>query len=326
MQIILFRHGDFYDWETETQINFDAVRSAVTIGSYDGVHLGHRAILAKLVKSAKKQGLRSVLITFEPHPRLILRREKKRPLKLITTLEEKKTLLAPLGLDVVLVLEFDKAFSEIPAQTFVKDILIKRVGLADIVIGYDHNFGKDRQGTIQTLHSLSQLYGFTVEETEEQLVHGKHVSSTIIRGLLEAGEIDEVNHLLGRPFRLTGKVVEGFKVGRTIGFPTVNLDIANPYKLIPKSGVYVADVSINGICYRSMMNIGFKPTVTSEHKLTIEAHILNFNKDLYGRTLSFALLYKIRDEIKFVNLDALKTQLESDKRVAAAFQREFTCF
>ncbi|NTV47239.1 MAG: bifunctional riboflavin kinase/FAD synthetase [Chlorobiales bacterium] len=325
MQVVQYRHDDLYDWGSDAKANFGVVRSAITIGSYDGVHAGHRKIIARLVKSAKRAGLRSILITFEPHPRMVLRKEGMPLLKLLTTFEEKKSLLAPLGLDVVVVIEFTKEFAKTSAETFVKDILVKKLGLADIVIGYDHGFGKDRQGTIETLEALSKVYGFGIEITEEQLMDGKHLSSTAVRHLLEEGLIEEANHFLQTPYLLTGKVVLGDRLGHQIGFPTANLAIQNPHKLIPKCGVYVADVSIDGVCYRSMMNIGYRPTINDDHQLSIEAHILKFDGDLYGKELRFAILSRIREEKKFSGLDALKAQLAKDKEVAEAFVREFTC-
>lgn len=325
MQVVRYRHDDLYEWGSDAKANFGVIRSAITIGSYDGVHAGHRKIITRLVKSAKWAGLRSLLITFEPHPRLVLRKEGMPPLRLLNTFEEKRLLLEPLGLDVVVMLEFTKEFAKTSAETFVKDILVKKLGLADIVIGYDHGFGKDRQGTIETLQSLSAVYGFGIEITEEQLMDGKHLSSTAVRHLLEEGLIEEANHFLEMPYPLTGKVIKGSRIGHQIGFPTVNLDIQNPHKLIPKGGVYIADVLVDGFCYRSMMNIGYRPTINDDHQLSIEAHILKFSGDLYGKELRFAMLSRIRDEQKFSSLDALKAQLEKDKQVAGAYTREFTC-
>ncbi|NTW48266.1 MAG: bifunctional riboflavin kinase/FAD synthetase [Chlorobiales bacterium] len=325
MQVVQYRHDDLYEWGSDAKANFGVVRSAITLGSYDGVHAGHRKIITRLVKSAKRVGLRSILITFEPHPRLVLRKEGTPLLKLLTTFDEKRSLLAPLGLDVLVVIEFTKEFAKTSAETFVKDILVKKLGLADIVIGYDHGFGKDRQGTIETLQALSKVYGFGIEITEEQLMDGKHLSSTAVRQLLEDGLIEEANHFLQTPYCLTGNVIKGDRLGHQIGFPTANLEIQSPHKLIPKSGVYVADVLIDGVCYRSMMNIGYRPTVNDDHQLSIEAHILKFDGDLYGRQLRFAMLSRIRDEKKFSNIDALKAQLERDKQIAGAYVQEFTC-
>lgn len=325
MHVVHYRNGDLYEWGSDAKANIGVVRSAITIGSYDGVHAGHRKIIARLVQSAKRAGLRSILITFVPHPRLVLRKEGKPQLKLLTTFDEKRVLLGPLGLDVVVVLEFTKEFAKTSAETFVKEILVKRLGLADIVIGYDHGFGKDRQGTIETLQALSKVYGFGIEITEEQLMDGKHLSSTVVRHLLEDGLIEEANHFLQSPFLLSGKIVLGDRLGHQIGFPTANLELENPNKLIPKSGVYIADVAIDGVCYRSMMNIGYRPTINDDHQLSIEAHILKFDGDLYGKKLRFALLSRIREEQKFSGIEALKAQLAKDKEAAEAYVGEFTC-
>jgi riboflavin kinase/FMN adenylyltransferase len=278
-----------------------------------------------MVKSARRQGFRSILITFEPHPRLVLKNPNSQPTQLLTTFEEKRQLLGPLGLDVLLVIEFNEKLASTTPQEFVKNFLVKKLGMADIVIGYDHGFGKNRKGTIDTLLDLAYLYGFGVEVTEEQLIDGKHVSSTIIRNLINSGDIESANQLLSVPYLLTGLVVEGAKLGRTIGFPTANINDIAPHKLIPANGVYIADVMIENVCYRSMMNIGYKPTVTSKHELTIEAHVLNYNGELYGKKLLFSILKRIRDEIKFSSLDALKTQLEKDRNEAKAFKNPFAC-
>ncbi len=326
MQIIRYSKNDFYSWDSHQQLNFDAVRSAITIGSYDGVHLGHRKIISKMVKRAKQHGFRSILITFEPHPRLVLKNPKNDPTFLLTTFEEKQKLLSNLGLDVLLVVEFDKQVAATTPHDFVKEFLVKKLGLADILIGFDHGFGKDRRGTIDTLIELSKLYGFAVEVTEEQLNHGHHISSTIIRRLISSGDIEEANQLLTAPYLLIGNVVEGAKIGKTIGFPTANIGGIDQHKLIPANGVYIADVLIDSECHRSMMNIGFKPTVSKKHILTVEAHVLNFNGNLYGKKLLFSILKRIRNEIKFSSLEDLKSQLEKDRLKAEAFQNPFSCF
>lgn len=326
MQIIRYSNNDFYSWDSQHQINFDAVRSAITIGSYDGVHYGHRKIITKMVKSAKRQGFRSILITFEPHPRLVLKNADHKPTQLLTTFDEKQKLLSALGLDVLLVIEFNTKIAATTPQDFVKNFLVKRLGMADIVIGYDHGFGKNRKGTIDTLLDLSTLYGFGVEVTEEQLNSGHHVSSTVVRQLIKSGQIEEANELLTVPYLLTGQVVEGAKIGRSIGFPTANIGNIAEHKLIPANGVYIADVQIDESCYRSMMNIGYKPTVTQLHQLTVEAHILNFEGNLYGKKLLFSILSRIRDEKKFSSLDELKLQLEKDKMKAMAYKNAFSCF
>lgn len=290
--------------------------AAITIGSFDGVHLGHRHLLGRLLGRAKEEHLQAVVITFEPHPRTVVAKPNATPLRLLTTLEEKVALLSTLGIDTLIVIEFTKAFSELSPDAFVEEILLREFGLAAMVIGYDHRFGKDRKGSMQTLEQLSEKHGFLIEMVEEFSLEGRHISSTEIRRMLSTGQIYEANTLLGSPYRLTGRVVYGDQRGRLIGFPTANLTIPHPLKLIPQAGVYAADVMIADTRYRAMVNIGYRPTISDTQQLSIEAHLLNFSGDLYGTTLTLELLHRLRDEQKFPSLEALKEQLEADRRLA----------
>ncbi len=317
------RDGVFSQFDTDCPKPFERKASAVTIGTYDGVHLGHRAIISTLVSDAKARGWRSVVITFEPHPRLVLGKTNGAPIFLLSTLNEKLRILETLGVDCVIVIHFTKEFSETPAETFVEEVLVEKIGLAEIVIGYDHMFGKNRGGSFETLVRLAKKHHFTVLQIPEQKVDKHHLSSTAIRRFLEAGEIENANKLLGAPYQLSALVVEGDKRGRTIGFPTANL-LPPKEKLIPKIGVYAVEVEVDEKRYRAMMNIGMRPTVQSQASLSLEVHLLEFNGDLYGKELTVRFLARLRDEQKFSSLDALKAQLERDKAAAQRLSSEFS--
>ncbi len=318
-----FRNGVLSQFDTEQPKPFERKASAVTIGTYDGVHLGHRAIIATLVSDAKARGLRSVVITFEPHPRLVLGKTNGAPIFLLSTLDEKLHVLESLGVDCVIVIHFTKEFSETPAETFVEDVLVKQIGLAEIVIGYDHMFGKNRGGSFETLARLAEKHHFAVRQIPEQKVDEHHLSSTAIRRFLESGEIEHANKLLGSPYQLSAVVIEGDKRGRTIGFPTANL-LPPTAKLIPKIGVYAVEVEVENKRYSGMMNIGTRPTVQAQSSVAIEAHLLEFNGDLYGKELTVRFLARLRDEQKFSSLDALKAQLERDKRAVQSLFSEMS--
>jgi riboflavin kinase / FMN adenylyltransferase len=320
MDVFRYRNNALLDFHFQPTL-FHKTASAISIGTYDGLHLGHRAILSTLVADARRRGLRSMVITFEPHPRMVLGKTGGAPIHLLTTLGEKLPMFESLGIDAVIVIDFTKTFSETSAETFITEFLISQIGLGEIVIGYDHMFGKDRNGSLTTIMPLAEKYGFSVKVIEEQKVLDKHLSSTAIRRALETGNIEDANALLGSAYRLTGRVSEGDKRGRTIGFPTANL-VVPPEKLLPKNGVYVCDTDVNGKTYRGMLNIGFRPTVKKEPILSVEAHLINFDGNLYGETLSLRLLNRLRDEKKFGNLDELTRQLNQDKALAAGFREK----
>jgi len=318
-----FRNGVLSQLDTERPKPFERKASAVTIGTYDGVHLGHRAIISTLVSDAKSRGLRSVVITFEPHPRLVLGKTNGSPIFLLSTLEEKLSALESLGVDCVIVIHFTKEFSETSAETFVEEVLVEKIGLAEIVIGYDHMFGKNRGGSFETLVRLAEKHHFAVRQIPEQKVDEHHLSSTAIRRFLESGDIENANKLLGAPYQLSALVIEGDRRGRTIGFPTANL-LPPTAKLIPKIGVYAVEVEVGEKRYRAMMNIGTRPTVQTQSGVSLEVHLLDFNGDLYGKTLTVRFLTRLRDEQKFSSLDALKAQLERDKVAAQRLSPEFS--
>jgi riboflavin kinase/FMN adenylyltransferase len=283
---------------------------ALTIGTFDGVHIGHKQIIKRLVKQAKKKDLLSVVLTFFPHPRMILQKES--DIRLIDTLNEKQKLLEDLGIDVLVVHPFSKIFSRQLADEFIRNILVNTFHIAHLIIGYDHRFGRNREATIDDLINAGETYGFSVEKIEAQEIASVNVSSTKIRLAIEAGDIQKANNYLNRPFKITGKVIKGAEIGRTIGFPTANLHITEEYKLLPADGVYFVRAKHKGKTIFGMMNIGFRPTVNGK-KRSYEVHFFNFNEDLYKQFISVELLDQIRQEKAFLTLDELKQQLTLDK-------------
>jgi riboflavin kinase / FMN adenylyltransferase len=285
----------------------------VTIGTFDGVHYGHQKIIEKLVAEAKKASKKSVLLTFFPHPRMVL--QKDASLELINTIEERAYLLEKTGLDYLIIHPFSKEFSRTTALEFVRDILVNQLNISKLIIGYDHHFGKNREGNITQLTEYSHLYDFTVEEIPVQDIDDVSVSSTKIRRALHAGNLKTANNYLGYYFMLNGNVVNGKKLGGKIGYPTANIDVKETYKLIPKTGVYVVKSTIEKNTVFGMMNIGNRPTVNGNHQ-TIEVHFFDFNQDLYDKNLTIELLYFLRDEQKFDSVDLLIHQLKKDEQTA----------
>jgi riboflavin kinase/FMN adenylyltransferase len=286
-------------------------RAAVTIGTFDGVHVGHQQILKRVVKQAREIQGQSVVVTFWPHPRLILNPED-RSLRLINTFEEKANLLEEAGIDHLVAIPFTKSFSEMRREDFVRNILIEKLHTKRLIIGYDHRFGKGREGDFQFLKDHEIDFGFKVEEISKQEVDDIAVSSTKIRKALQEGDLRLANSYLGKPFTLSGHVIEGNRLGRTIGFPTANLFVDAPYKLIPADGVYAGTLRQKGKVYACMVNIGRRPTIGDE-KHSVEVHILDFEDNLYGKKLVVSIHYRMREERKFEDLEALREQLESDK-------------
>ncbi|KGL62385.1 bifunctional riboflavin kinase/FAD synthetase [Polaribacter sp. Hel1_85] len=288
-------------------------KTYVTIGTFDGVHFGHQKIIEKLVLEAKKANKKSVLLTFFPHPRMVL--QKDNSLELINTIEERAELLKKTGLDYLIIHPFSKEFSRMTALEFVRDILVNQLNISKLIIGYDHHFGKNREGNIVQLTEYSHLYDFTVEEIPAQDIDDVSVSSTKIRRALSEGNLKTANNYLGYNFMLTGNVVNGKQLGGKIGYPTANIDIKESYKLIPKTGVYVVKSIINTTEVFGMMNIGNRPTVDGSYQ-TIEVHFFDFNQDLYNQNLTIELLYFLRDEEKFSAIEALIEQLKKDEQTA----------
>ena len=285
-------------------------QTIVTIGTFDGVHLGHIGIINRLVETAREKNCDSLILTFFPHPRMVL--SKQNDLFLLNTLEEKVALLEKSGLDYLVIHPFDEAFSRLEAEEFVKTILVDRFNVKKIIIGHDHRFGRNRAADINDLKLFGAKYNFEVSQIEAQEVDNVSVSSTKIRKALSDGDVALANSYLGYDYFLTGTVVQGKQLGRTIGYPTANLQIDEPYKMLPKFGVYAVASVIDGKKVYGMMNIGNKPTVDGQDT-TVEVNFFNFDANLYGLKLQISCLYRIRDEHKFGSVQLLKEQLDIDK-------------
>ncbi len=286
--------------------------SVVTVGTFDGVHLGHRQIFKTLNEISISGNLRKVAVTFEPHPRIVLSGDKPE-VKILTTSGEKLRYLEELGVDVVYIIEFTRKFAETSAVDFYKDYLLGKIGLSHLVIGYDHSFGKNREGTFDTIKGLSAEHNFGYTKVEQYSVGNEIVSSSLIRKYLNTGQIDAATKLLGYNYSVDGKVISGDKRGQKIGFPTANIKVENTHKLIPAVGVYAVKVNIDFVTYYGMMNIGFRPTVKEKGSLLPEIHIFDFNEDIYGKEISVEFLSFIREEKKFNSIEELKLQLQKDK-------------
>lgn len=291
-------------------------RTIVTIGTFDGVHIGHQKILERLIFDAKEHDKKSVLLTFFPHPRMVLQKDVK--IELINTIEEKALLLENMGLDYLIIHPFSKEFSRLTALDFVRDILVNQLKTSKLVIGYDHHFGKNREGNIDQLREYSPLYDFDIEEISSQDIDNVSISSTKIRRALHEGNLKTANRFLGYHFTVNGTVVNGKRLGGKIGFPTANINVEESYKLIPKTGVYVVRSLINGSFVNGMMNIGYRPTVDGKHQ-TIEVHFFDFNQDLYHQKVTVELLYFLREEQKFDSVEDLIAQLKKDKETSLQF-------
>ena len=289
-------------------------KPVATIGMFDGVHQGHKEILSLLKKKADEINGETVVISFWPHPRMIF--EGNNSLRLLTTMDEKVYLLNKEQIKHFVILPFNRDFANIPYQEFVSDILVNKLKIHTLIVGYNHQFGKNREGNFDRLKDLSKKFNFNVQKLDPHLVNQEKVSSSIIRESLEIGNIDQANDYLGYDFNFTGFVVEGKRKGRGIGFPTANLFIREPYKLIPGTGVYAVKVKLAGEIYQGMMNIGYRPTIVEDNKQkSIEVNIFNINKDLYGKELTIFVLEKTRDEIKFGTIQELITQLHKDEEI-----------
>ena len=289
-------------------------KTIITIGTFDGVHLGHKVILDRLHKIAKKTKYKSILLTFFPHPRHVLQKDDQE-MKLINTLNERQELLKKAELDNLIMHQFTKEFSRIKSANFVRDILVEKLNVHTLVIGYDHHFGRNRQGSIPELKVLAKLYDFNIEMISPQLFQDVTVSSTKIRQLLEKGKIEKANHYLGYDFFINGEVVQGNGIGNTIGFPTANILIKNKWKLFPADGVYAVKVNIDNRSLKGMINIGKKPTVGGKDK-SLEVHIFDFSNNIYGKEIKVRFIRRIRDEKRFEDLEGLKKQLFIDKNRA----------
>jgi riboflavin kinase/FMN adenylyltransferase len=288
-------------------------KAVITIGTFDGVHLGHLKLIGQLLNEAETIGGTGVLITFYPHPKQVIVSDKK-PIYILNTLSEKSELLEKAGIEQLVVVPFDKAFSEQPAEEYIRHFLVNAFHPHTIIIGYDHRFGKNRTGDYHLLEAYAPEYGYTVKEIPERILKDITISSTRIREALHKGDIEVANSFLGYPYFFNGTVVEGNKLGRTIGFPTANLEMADEDKLIPANGVYTVEVVVGNRerPYHGMMNIGNRPTVGGTHRV-IEVNIFNFEEMIYGQNIKVSVTSKIRDEIRFNGLEELKLQLGKDK-------------
>ena len=285
--------------------------SVVTIGTFDGVHIGHQKIIKRIVEIAKKKDLQALVLTFFPHPKMVVQNDSN--IKLINTIDEKAKQLESMGVNHLVIKKFTKSFSRLSALEYVRDVLVNKLKVKHIIVGYDHHFGRNRTANIEDLKEYGDFYGFEVTEIMPQEVDDVAVSSTKIRNALFKGDIKNANKFLGYNFLLTGKVKKGRGIGSTINFPTANINIEEPYKLIPHSGVYLIKAMIKDVYFFGMMNIGNNPTVSEDNRTNIEVHFFDFNNDIYGEVIKVELLDYLRNEIKFPSVLALKEQLKKDE-------------
>jgi riboflavin kinase/FMN adenylyltransferase len=288
----------------------------VTIGRFDGVHIGHKKLIERLKNIAKENFGQTVIITFNPSPEEVLYAVEGKTIRLLNIQKEKEELLRNLGIDYLLVIPFTEAFSKITSKDFILDYLVDKIHLKELVVGFSHNFGYDREGDFLQLNTLGKKYGFRVNEIPMEDIQKRNITAVKIRKFLKDGLIREANELLGYPYSISGEVIQGNQIGRTIGFPTANINVKDTYKnkLIPKQGVYAVLIKCKENNYRGMANIGYRPTLKLEkHELTTEVYIFNFSKKIYGERLSIYFVERIRDEVKFDGLEQLKEQLEKDE-------------
>ncbi|PJJ09949.1 riboflavin kinase/FMN adenylyltransferase [Flavobacterium sp. 1] len=294
----------------------NAKKTILTLGTFDGVHFGHKKILEKVTQNTENKKYESLVLTFFPHPRMVLQEDS--GIKMLNTIDEKVALLKQIGIQNLVIHPFDESFSRLTAEEFVKNILVDKFHIHKIIIGHDHRFGRNRTANIDDLKRFGEQYGFEVEEISAQEIKEVSVSSTKIRHALDEGNMALANEYLGYSYSLTGIVAKGRQLGRTIGFPTANLKIEENFKLIPKNGVYIVKSIIGSKTVLGMMNIGFNPTVDGKNQ-TIEINYFDFEDDLYDQKITVSILKRIRDEEKFDSVDHLKAQLEKDKNTALAF-------
>lgn len=289
--------------------------TVLTVGTFDGVHAGHRAIIDRVAAKAREQNARSIIVTFDPHPRDIINPGDS-GIKLLTTLQERSEILKELGIDILLVIPFDRDFSLLSSEEFIRDIIYEKIGVREFVIGYDHHFGRNREGTIDTIKRLGKELGFGASVVSKREVGEKTVSSTAIRNCIsDEGDVKQAAEFLERPYRLNGTVVHGDKRGKQIGYPTANIKPEHYKKIIPKDGVYAVKIRIEDSWYDGMMNIGHRPTFEGEAQ-TLEVHIFNFSQEIYGMEVQVRFYERIRDELKFDGIDELKNQLKKDEIAA----------
>lgn len=290
--------------------------TVLTIGTFDGIHEGHKVLFKKLKKYSSDNNLRNLVVTFYPHPRMVISDFN---IKLVTTLDEKLELISQLGIENLLVLEFSKIFSEQSSEEFITKVVCNKIGVKHIIIGHDHRFGKDRSGNDNELIELGSKNNFTVECVDPIKSEEEIISSTKIRNAILDGNIEKANKFLGRNYCLHGTVVKGVSRGRILGFPTANIEVENKNKLIPKNGVYVVKALVEGEVVYGVMNVGLRPTFADTLSVVIEVHLFDFNKDVYGKIVKIDLLKRIRDEKRFNNKEELIYQIGKDKKEAIQF-------
>jgi riboflavin kinase / FMN adenylyltransferase len=292
--------------------------SIVTVGTFDGIHLGHRKIISDLQEIKNEKNLRSVVVTFNPHPQIILK-NKHKEIKLLSTTEEKLYEFEKLGVDLVYILNFTREFAEISAEDFYRNYLIEKIGLTDIVFGYDHNFGKNREGNYETLKDFSKKYGIDVHKVDEFKINGDRINSTTIRNLLKDGDVEKASSLLGNNYYFSGKIVYGDRRGSTLGFPTANIIPLSEYKLIPKNGVYFVSAEVKNEKYFGMMNIGNRPTIAENDEIFLEVNLFDFDENIYDEIIKIDFIKFLREEKKFSSLDELVSQLKKDRETCNKF-------
>lgn len=291
-------------------------QTVVTIGTFDGVHIGHKAILNRLVQTARKENLDAAVLTFFPHPRMVLQQNS--DLKLINTIDERIALLEKTGLDHLIIHPFTKDFSRMTASEYVEDILVNSLQVKKVIIGYDHRFGRNRTANIEDLKEFGKIFDFEIEEISAKEIDDVAVSSTKIRNALNDGDVETANNYLDYEFMITGKIVPGRAIGRTINYPTANLYPEESYKLIPKNGVYIVKSDMGGKDVFGITSIGTNPTVGGNEK-TIETHFLDFNQNLYDRVITLKFLKFIRDEETFDSIEILRKAIENDEKFALSY-------
>lgn len=302
--------------------SFSAKNPVLSIGTFDGVHLGHRNVLKKVVERAKAINGESVILSFWPHPRLFFEREKSN-LKFLNTIEEKSILLESIGIDHFIILPFSEVFANLAAEQYIEEIIYKKIHPSTVIIGYDHRFGKNGSGNFETLSKLSSKFNFTAEKIEKFEIDEINVSSTKIRKALTEGNIEKANEYLSYDYFIKGLVVQGMHIGQTIGFPTANIQLLNKLKIVPSNGIYITEINLENQNYQGVVNIGYRPTFNSNKELvSIEIHILDFNRNIYESEITITFKKRLRDEIKFTNIAELRQQIASDVEKTRQFFRE----
>ncbi len=298
--------------------NFNCKKGSVlTSGTFDGIHLGHQLIIKRLIEISKREKLKSILVTFSPHPQTVVK-SKKKEIKILTTIEEKKDVLKDFDLDYFLIIKFTEEFSKITSLEFIKDFLVDKFNIKEIVIGYNHAFGRDRNGSIETLKKLSEKFSYNITIVEPVMYMDGLISSTRIRKALNSGDIADALRMLGRNYLFSGNVIKGKGIGKAINIPTANIKIDDELKLIPKNGIYICKIIVKGKMYNGLLNIGVNPTFNS-HKLSIEANIFNFNDSIYDEKITVEIIKRLRDEKRFENIESLVQQIQKDKEKCMKF-------